>query len=543
MAFGSANVPGSVVPKAKELSDPRNIDGVEFNGTADISHYAACSTGAATVEKSVTLTGFKLVPDARIAVKFANANTAASPTLNVNSTGAKAICYADGRAGNSGIWGDGQVAEFIYDGTNWLMLNSPQTGTGLPEGIHAIRPQSADLTLGNVSGGGLIFDDVLASVSAVPKSGNIFFSWKENGQIVSKDEIYSFLAKNDRTLTAEFGPFITWEKQSGPLPEKETSWAEWMGAAYGDGVIVALQREQHSENHTMSKTRTVAYSTDGGNTWNTSTLPVSDYWGSIAYGNGVFLVTTRVWGEYGTGTKCAYSTDGGKTWKTSALPSNKLVNLIYGNGEFLARDLDTGEVFGSKDGGKTWSKYSTLPDNSWCTLTYGGGTYILTSRSDNNVSHNSQRVLYSTDAKIWKESKMPSSGAWYCLAYGNGTFVAATSSMAYGAYSKDGGITWVKTDAIQKESISNNVSFENMVYGNGVFIVSTWNDSYSGSTAVLLYSKDFGKTWEETILPLKKTWFSIVYTGSSFVAIPLGNYNPESNKNDLGSIHTIKIGE
>ena len=58
--------------------------------------YATCSTPGATVEKVATITpssNFSLETGARVAVKFDNVNSAKSPTLNVNSTGAKAIYF------------------------------------------------------------------------------------------------------------------------------------------------------------------------------------------------------------------------------------------------------------------------------------------------------------------------------------------------------------------------------------------------------------------------------------------------------------------
>ena len=78
--------------------------------------YGTSSTAATTAAKVVTRSGFKLVTGAHIAVKFTNANTAASPTLNVNSTGAKPI-YQSGTTGAT--WTAGEIVEFVYDGANW----------------------------------------------------------------------------------------------------------------------------------------------------------------------------------------------------------------------------------------------------------------------------------------------------------------------------------------------------------------------------------------------------------------------------------------
>lgn len=114
------------VESAKKLSSAQTIDGVAFDGSSSITHYGTCSTAAATAAKVVQCDGFKLVTGARIAVKFSNANTAASPTLNVNGTGAKRLCkYGTFYVGND--WHDDEVVEFVYDGTQYQMVGTKLT--------------------------------------------------------------------------------------------------------------------------------------------------------------------------------------------------------------------------------------------------------------------------------------------------------------------------------------------------------------------------------------------------------------------------------
>ena len=106
---------------ATALATSRAIDGINFNGSSAISHYGTCSTAAGTVEKVVALSGFTLVTGARVTVKFTVTNTAASPTLNVNSTGAKAIYYR-GAAIGAGYLAANRTYEFIYNGTQYELL-------------------------------------------------------------------------------------------------------------------------------------------------------------------------------------------------------------------------------------------------------------------------------------------------------------------------------------------------------------------------------------------------------------------------------------
>ena len=118
--------PGSV----GTLSNARAIDGVNFNGSADINHYGSCSTAAETAVKTIDLTGFKLVTGAHVYVKFTVTNTAANPSLNVNSTGAKSIYYR-GAAISASYLAANRTYEFIYNGTQYELVGDIDTNSNI----------------------------------------------------------------------------------------------------------------------------------------------------------------------------------------------------------------------------------------------------------------------------------------------------------------------------------------------------------------------------------------------------------------------------
>lgn len=100
---------------------------------ATVNRYGVCSTGAATADKTVTLTTgtFSLETGALVHVKFTNSNTVANPTLNINSTGAKPIMRYGTTTASTNTntsWYAGEVVPFVYDGTNWLMLGFAHRG-------------------------------------------------------------------------------------------------------------------------------------------------------------------------------------------------------------------------------------------------------------------------------------------------------------------------------------------------------------------------------------------------------------------------------
>lgn len=84
--------------------------------------YGICETAAATAAKTATLASYTLVKNSIVAVKFTN-SVPANSTLNINSKGAKPIFYR-GSAIVAGVINAGDVATFIYDGTNYIYLGT-----------------------------------------------------------------------------------------------------------------------------------------------------------------------------------------------------------------------------------------------------------------------------------------------------------------------------------------------------------------------------------------------------------------------------------
>lgn len=113
---------------ATKLATARTIDGVDFNGSAAITHYGTCSTAAGTAAKTVAITGFKLVTGAVAFVRFTVTNTAANPTLNINGTGAKAIQYRNA-AISAGYLAANRTYVFVYDGSSYELVGDINTDT------------------------------------------------------------------------------------------------------------------------------------------------------------------------------------------------------------------------------------------------------------------------------------------------------------------------------------------------------------------------------------------------------------------------------
>lgn len=86
--------------------------------------YGTCSTSGSVTAKIVNCDEFTtLETGASIRVKFSYANTATSPTMNVNGTGAKSIKKYGTTGSMRYMWYTGEVVDFVYDGSYWVMVD------------------------------------------------------------------------------------------------------------------------------------------------------------------------------------------------------------------------------------------------------------------------------------------------------------------------------------------------------------------------------------------------------------------------------------
>lgn len=130
---GNANT-ATTANKATSLSTSRSIDGVSFNGNANVIHYGSCTTSATTQRKDVSCSNFALVTGAIIRVKFTYTNSATNPTLYVNNTSAKYIYYM-GTYVNPGVLKAGIVYEFIYDGSAYNLVGEYDESYTFPKSL------------------------------------------------------------------------------------------------------------------------------------------------------------------------------------------------------------------------------------------------------------------------------------------------------------------------------------------------------------------------------------------------------------------------
>ena len=122
--------------------------------------------------------------------------------------------------------------------------------------------------------------------------------------------------------------------QGAYMKDGESSWTSFVhpvraveGLVYGDGNFVA------------TSSYSSAYHSTDGFTWTGASLPAYEYWGGVVYGEGIFVAL-----RHHGGTPQAYSVDGGVTWQPTTLPGGSWYWGAYGDGKFVAMQLEATKV-------------------------------------------------------------------------------------------------------------------------------------------------------------------------------------------------------
>ena len=131
LSFGNKTYNGSSaqIINASDLGALTSHQTIKQDGItgATVNRFGTCSTAAATAAKTVSITKgtFSLEAGVRVSVKFSNANTADTPTLNVSNSGAKYIFHKGAKI-TTGVNKKllAGVCDFIYDGTQWHLIGN-----------------------------------------------------------------------------------------------------------------------------------------------------------------------------------------------------------------------------------------------------------------------------------------------------------------------------------------------------------------------------------------------------------------------------------
>lgn len=103
------------------------VQGESTSGSGK-AYIGTCDTAQQTAYKIVACQDFELDAGAIIFVKFTYAHVAGVLYLNVNGTGNVQVTNAGETGSMASLWKAGEVVQFVYDGTNWLMIDHVKAG-------------------------------------------------------------------------------------------------------------------------------------------------------------------------------------------------------------------------------------------------------------------------------------------------------------------------------------------------------------------------------------------------------------------------------
>jgi hypothetical protein len=292
----------------------------------------------------------------------------------------------------------------------------------------------------------------------------------------------------DASSVYAFGAFDT---VGGTSQTNGTGATRWIAGSNPDGCEDAVTFAADAFGSSDA-----VYSPDGINWYASPGLPWSDYWATVAYGNGVFAV--NAWGD----ASAAYSYDGINWLASPGMPFGAYWgDIVYGSCVF-ASVADGSDEMAYSTNGINWLESSMPSWDNWFCLAYGNDKFVAIANGDSSAA-------YSYNGSNWyASSAMPYSAAWQSAAYGNiygGMFVAVAGGSDKCAYSYDG-MTWSMGSGLPSDN------WASVTYGNGVFVaIACYSDE-------MAYSTD-GVHWAASPMPSGYEWYQSAYGNGVFVTL------------------------
>ena len=302
------------------------------------------------------------------------------------------------------------------------------------------------------------------------------------------------------------------------MPSTQT----WSNVAYGNGVFVAISSGFNGFNAGMTNSNVGAISHDGIN-WTEVTLPASVLWNDIVFGNGLFVIKT-----YSTNERAVSSDGVNWTYSNSNFVTSGGIDfskMSYGNGVFvLQQGLTTlGSNAYVSTNGLDWTEHSRGVTSYIRDTAFGNGKFVsIPGRADTTASYN--YVMVSSDGKNWEQVITTGIGGHNhsAIAFGNGKFVAVGN--AY--FSTSANLVSVSSDGINWTQSSvpefNNDKISNVTFANGVFVATTglYTSSYSN-----VYTSVDGINWTVVPLGVNGHWHACAYGNGIWVTMSGGYSN------------------
>ena len=431
--------------------------------------------------------------------------------IDYNNTGklyvsTDAITWTTVTLSNIRIWTDMTYGAGIYiliaggnsnnfatssDGYNWTIRSHSYTGYWLniiflqTQNLFNIIPSYGGYTL--YSGDGYNWYTSNLPMSLTLK--DVAFSKSDNNIICFGDSSASYIFSNSAGQS--------WVKKNFPTETTNAGMNSWL-LRYLNGCYVAICSASGGLSGKL------IYSLNGDqDTWTIINIPIPAYYKNIAYGNGIYIITTD--------STTSYFSYNLYNWFTFTIPlggdytylefcDNKFVSTpISGNNKYLIYTIQQPYTFNF-----TSYTYTNITSYTYNALDIGNNLIYF---------YNNNQFISSTDGISWNINTIPNDN-YTCSIYGNNKYLLLSSNNKNYIYSSDG-ITWTQTSF--NNSLNYSLGYYNISYGNGIFVVIIPNTNYS------FVSSD-GITWTNYNNVYSNTWIYLVYGNGIFISMADNSY-------------------
>ena len=178
----TGNLTGNVTGK---FATARNINGLAFDGSADIQNFAQCTTEGNVAAKTATITGLTVSNGIDIYIHFGASNTATDPTLNINDTTAYPIYFGANKAGitQESSWYSGEIVHFVFftmGGGRWYAIGRSHAVFGYDTfGANIAQGYPYNMYTAKSSGARHIVDDSSPSSPSSTNTAMMLTMWSK----------------------------------------------------------------------------------------------------------------------------------------------------------------------------------------------------------------------------------------------------------------------------------------------------------------------------------------------------------------------------
>lgn len=247
---------------------------------------------------------------------------------------------------------------------------------------------------------------------------------------------------------------------------------------------------------------TQVYSSQDGESWNSDTLPASDTWGAIKFGNGQYVIVPQ------TGVQAVYGSPG--SWNSTNIAPYRYKDVTFGNNNWFAvgeqQNGDSTDIVQKSTGSATsWQDFTMPFVASWTGIAYGNNTWVAIGEfADDSTAAGISTFAVSTDDGVSFQTVDTGVVArWNTIIFAYDKFIAlessADSTACAVAISYDG-LDWYTSEMATGQ-------YSQIAYQQGLYVTAD-----SGSDRILL-SED-GYSWREKLAPASGDWTGVIAIGN-----------------------------